>query len=310
MAEDYTNDILEETLSKISQPEKIDSLPEDEKKKILNLEKVLLTNDRGTDMLVDSIIKGLKDVMSVAHSEYKISVDEFCIRQNQKWEKAFVVSYNLYSYVMSCTKVYDDYIKENDGQKESFLYKALKNIHARALQIYLEILCLNKNGFADGAYARWRSLYELSIVSAFIEKYGESVAKKFVEAADTEDRYDWARVAKCFKNYKYEHITFGAIQHNSGLSTKGWRDEYGFVNQLVHASPQGTIYRLGTSAVGRSTSGIDISAMHSAVSLFQITQDYFSVFDHVNNKIAIRVIRKWVDIIVKEYKIVSDPKMN
>ena len=108
--------------------------------------------------------------------------------------------------------------------------KFLKKGH---VQIYLEVVCLNKNGFADGAYAKWRSLYELSIIATFIK------------AANTEDRYEWAREADCFKDYNKKYITFSAIQDNCEIATKEWKKEYNFVNQLVHASPQGTMYRLG-----------------------------------------------------------------
>mgnify|MGYP007003805305 CR=1 FL=1 len=120
--------------------------------------------------------------------------------------------------------------------------KFLKKGH---VQIYLEVVCLNKNGFADGAYAKWRSLYELSIIATFIKKYGENVAKAFIKSANTEDRYEWAREADCFKDYNKKYITFSAIQDNCEIATKEWKKEYNFVNQLVHASPQGTMYRLG-----------------------------------------------------------------
>ena len=50
-----------------------------------------------------------------------------------------------------------------------------------------------KNGFADGAYSRWRSLYELNIIASFISKYGEEVAEAYISSHNTEDRYEWAR---------------------------------------------------------------------------------------------------------------------
>ena len=57
--------------------------------------------------------------------------------------------------------------------------------------------------------------------------------------------YEWAREADCFKDYNKKYITFSAIQDNCEIATKEWKKEYNFVNQLVHASPQGTMYRLG-----------------------------------------------------------------
>lgn len=137
-------------------------------------------------------------------------------------------------------------------------------------QVIEEVVCLNKNRFADGAYARWRSLYELSIIATFIKKYGENVAKAFIKSANTDDRYEWAREADCFKDYNKKYITFSAIQDNCEIATKEWKKEYNFVNQLVHASSQGTMYRLGGDTfyslpVGRTDFGMTISAVQSAV---------------------------------------------
>jgi hypothetical protein len=40
---------------------------------------------------------------------------------------------------------------------------------------------LLNGGFADGAFARWRSLYELSTTTSFISKYGEDTAERFLK---------------------------------------------------------------------------------------------------------------------------------
>lgn len=58
--------------------------------------------------------------------------------------------------------------------------KALKGIGARAILITNEIICLIKNGFASGALARWRTLYEFSVIAVAIVKYGEETAKRYL----------------------------------------------------------------------------------------------------------------------------------
>lgn len=59
--------------------------------------------------------------------------------------------------------------------------------------MYLEILTLVKNGLADGAFARWRSLFELSVISNFISSNSEEVAKAYYEASEGDGKwYDWA----------------------------------------------------------------------------------------------------------------------
>ena len=55
-----------------------------------------------------------------------------------------------------------------DKKENNFKLTALVNAHARALQISNEILVLLKAGYPDGANARWRSLYELAVISFFL----------------------------------------------------------------------------------------------------------------------------------------------
>jgi len=59
--------------------------------------------------------------------------------------------------------------------------EVLTRLHARACQTALEVHVLLSNGFADGALARWRTLYELDVVAAFVNRYGSSAAYLFTE---------------------------------------------------------------------------------------------------------------------------------
>ena len=91
---------------------------------------------------------------------------EIVARINQKWFKAFASSDTMYMMVLEAIKDYSDYLNKIDNkerEKSIHKYTALKYIHKRGLQQFLEIITLMKNGFTDGAYSRWRSLYELNI---------------------------------------------------------------------------------------------------------------------------------------------------
>jgi len=57
----------------------------------------------------------------------------------------------------------------------------LIQLHARAIQVSNEILCLLKAGFADGANARWRSLHEITIIANFLSDNSNDVAKRYLE---------------------------------------------------------------------------------------------------------------------------------
>lgn len=66
-------------------------------------------------------------------------------------------------------------VKSND-----LVFEALIHLHGRACQIALEILKLMQSGFPDGAIARWRTLHEVVIISAFIQKCGKETAERYL----------------------------------------------------------------------------------------------------------------------------------
>ncbi len=312
MAKDFMHDIMEQVIEEIVAEEKNKGSSQEKIEEKLSSDTILKAYKKLIEQASDDSLETIENMMYEKVLEERACADMFLARQNQKWGKAFVTSDMLYLCVLESAELYTEYVKELYGQKASQLFHALRYIHGRALQIYLEMTCLNKNGFADGAYARWRSLYELSIVSAFIKKNGENVAKAFIKSANTDDRYEWARIAKSFKNYPSDwNVTFEAIQSRSKLATKEWRKEYNFVNQLIHASPQGTMYRLGADMsigllVGRSDSGMAISSVHSAISLVQITTDFFTVYSHGDSILAVKTFHKWIEKVTKYYKNVEE----
>ena len=71
------------------------------------------------------------------------------------------------------------------------------------------------------------------------------------------------------------------------------------------------MYRLGADTskgipVGRTDFGMGISAMHSAISLSQITTQFFTVYPHSDSTVAIFTFRKWVNEIGKYYKRIEE----
>ena len=54
----------------------------------------------------------------------------------------------------------------------------------RGCQVSREVLMLLKNGLADGAHGRWRTLQELAVTASFILKYGNDVATRYLCHAD------------------------------------------------------------------------------------------------------------------------------
>lgn len=83
----------------------------------------------------------------------------------------------------------------------------LKGITMRAILITNEILCLIKNGFASGALARWRTLYEYSVIAIFIAKYGEDYALKYIAFEDIANYKEALVYAEYSSELQFEEIS-------------------------------------------------------------------------------------------------------
>ena len=262
-----------------------------------------------TEMMADDSTKYMENTMYERVLEERAQAAEFMARNEQIWGKGFVASEAMYVMVVETAELYGEYLEtQNDdvftGKENTLL--ALREIHGRACQQFLEIIYLMKAGFADGAYARWRSLYELSVIAQFISDQGETVATAFVYAYDSNDNwYNWAKASGCFGTQK--NIRFADIQSKCCLNTQEWKRQYSLANKIVHASPQGTFGRLsnytscGATPVGHSDYGLSIPAEHSAISLSYITTLFLTLIPYGDGLVHIQSIHKWVEIVRKYY---------
>lgn len=55
---------------------------------------------------------------------------------------------------------------------EGLLFKALSALHGNACLVSQEVLSLMRSGYASGALARWRKIYEIEITAAYLWKMG------------------------------------------------------------------------------------------------------------------------------------------
>lgn len=268
------------------------------------------------DSLSHSLAETMESTMYERVLEARAFTAEFLARQEQKWGKAFVSSEALYLCILEATDNYNKFVAAGHAGEQNYTYYALKHIHGRALQMYKEILCLNQNGFADGAFARWRSLYELSVVACFIKKYGESIAEAYTNSVNTTSgasrANEWARSAPCFAKKKPKDcISFQDLIDNCDIDL-AWRSEYKFSNLFVHSSAEGTFFRLGAAGstesipVGHTDWGMTLSATYAANSLVLITIELFSIFTHGDSIAAGKTFFAWLERIEKYYKDVED----
>ena len=250
---------------------------------------------------------------------YEIELDEraksheFLSHQEQLWGKCFAASQTMYTLTVEAAENISKYVYENASPEEKearqFLFLALQHLHGRVCQMFLEILTLLRNGFGDCAYARWRSLYELTCIAYFIKSQGEQIAKQYYEQSQCEipsSDYSWTAGA-VNKNGKPITIKrFSAIETYCDMG-KIWNDQYKLACLVTHGSPEGTFKRMSTYEtqniipVGRSNYGIAVPAEHSAISLHLISTLFFTLFPYVDGIAYVKTIGRWVGVIKEMY---------
>ena len=173
-------------------------------------------------------------------------------------------------------------VHRSKSRKNRALRTILLRLHMRACQITAEIITLMENGFADGAMARWRTLYEIGVVSTVLSDGGDELAKKYIahEAIESKfalDEYDRCHealgfrplplkerraVEKAFeaavkaygpefgrpygwasKHLRIKKVTFKDLEDAADRSSM--RSYYKMASYNVHADAKGVFHRLG-----------------------------------------------------------------
>jgi hypothetical protein len=79
-------------------------------------------------------------------------------------------------------------------------FQSIRLIHGRGCHIAAEILYLLKGGFSDGAEARWRTLYELDVISEFIRSTGKNIGERYIAYEAVEMYKYYNSIIKYYQN--------------------------------------------------------------------------------------------------------------
>jgi len=268
----------------------------------------------------------LDEIINKAVAEHEQNMFEQVMHQNnlhhenvarlsQRWWKGFVALEAMYLMTIEFAQMFNEKHGKKTEKGVSYSHKhfALLNIHGRACQVYAEMLCLMKNGFTDGAFALWRTLFELSVYAVFIYENDDETALAYIEHSKVDERekeYEetWAKSAPCFKNEKRK-VTFKKIFWACKFSAEqkeSWDKQYTLACKIVHASPQGSFKRLSNSGmedgvlrIGGSNWGLHLPAEHMANSFYQTSAAFFGIYPDADVLFATHMLRKWIDVILK-----------
>lgn len=311
MSNDELRDIFDESMESVISDWLKDGLSDKEISEKLTEEKIEKTMLAIMDKSAEDSLSFFKEHMyEIAYTE-QAKTDEFISRQRQTWGAGLAASQTMYIMAVESAELFSKFVAEDlndtERQPKQYSFLALQHMHGRACQIFLEIFHLMRLGFADGAYARWRSLYELCCCADFIRHHGEIIAKQYFDQSNTDEQnYSWAKGAIDENGKKLDAGSFANIQ-KIVIIDSGWLAQYKLACFTTHASPQGTFGRLANGStenlipVGHSNYGIATAAEHSAICLCWITGEFITLFNHLDSDARCKLLSEWIEVVRDAY---------
>ncbi|MBI3165374.1 MAG: hypothetical protein HYZ24_11890 [Chloroflexi bacterium] len=127
-------------------------------------------------------------------------------------------------------------IEEND-----IAFDALTRLHARSCQVSSEILTLLRNGFADGAHARWRTLHEISVTALFISHHNKELAERYLAhsiVADYRRAVEYRKYSDSLSYTSMSDETFNQLKasYEAALDKYGanFKNDYGWASVILN----------------------------------------------------------------------------
>jgi len=129
---------------------------------------------------IEQLFEEITNVSEILEKNHEDG-EAFKERLNKHWKTPLQL---LELYLLLTIEKGSKFNKENHqnaSEQNDCAFEVLVRLHAKACLIGNEILTLMKNGYASGAFARWRSLHETAVVGLFINKYGNEIAERYLD---------------------------------------------------------------------------------------------------------------------------------
>lgn len=284
-------------------------------------EKVSLLEDEEFIALMIDKAMGL-----IAMSEIKVidSVNneekQFIERNYNRWKSGFIKLEMLRQISLDAGMEFQkQFLKYPQFEYDPLLGVLLRH-HANACRITGEIIVLLKNGYADGALARWRTLFEILITCLIIKKYGKEAAEDYikhgvVKSVEGMEEYQKTAAEMGLEPYNEEEfkeaiklkdfITQGENYYQWATKYAGaskleklreivgmskWSHNYKLASKHVHAdySEMKSLFAMSDAKqdlllAGSSNSGLVEPASMTAVTFNQITATFLTAYIEEEN---------------------------
>lgn len=111
---------------------------------------------------------------------HRKEISSFEQRNFRRWRKAFDLIETIWVSCEELGRTFNQNHRPKAAIEQDYVFEAMTHLHAKALLVTSEIICLLKGGFADGALTRWRTLYETNVVAVLIRQEGQELALRYL----------------------------------------------------------------------------------------------------------------------------------
>lgn len=118
-------------------------------------------------------------------------------RNMKRWRVAFNLLEAEWAVAQEANTSFFEDERIEAAAEDDHLFEALTNLHARALLVARETICLLEGGFPDGAMSRWRTIHEFNVIAHFLLLHGADVARLYLASA----RFQTLKHAKHAQQY-------------------------------------------------------------------------------------------------------------
>ena len=247
--------------------------------------------------------------------QHHINHQEFIERNCMRWGSGFDQLELLYITSQEAAICFQKHYLSFPELENDPLLGVLMRLHANACRITSEIIHLLKGGYADGALARWRSLFEISVTSLVIHKYGKEVAIDYIKHGNIKTVEGIQEYQKTAERMSLEPYTEKEIENalklkdslNEGethwhwarkytgfskleklrehVGLDHWSHNYKLASRNIHADYSEMRSLLGMEEakedlllVGQSNSGMTLPAHITAIMLNQISLCFVTAY--------------------------------
>lgn len=189
----------------------------------------------GSDILYKSFNKDKTNELNVVRKEN----EKFITNLYNCWKKPIDYFETLIELIASCTYSFSETFSKVAYENNNLLFYALQNIQARAILISRECLALIKGGYPDGAFSRWRTIYELSVIGKLLyEENDQDLCERYLNYYHVQEYLD----EKHSRERGYQNHTdesFENLKQNYDLMINKYgkdyvKPEYGWANNLFN----------------------------------------------------------------------------